>query len=175
MSIFAVDTEYGFHDGLLDHESRWEPVVFCAVNVDTGERTHFWADDPKLREWIIENADATFIAHNAIAEIKYLLRLSIPVPRAWFDTKVVWRYVSNSWHRLPADLTRTLNRNGLEQWVPREKKELQEAIGNLQFDGSDPRELRRIVEYCYADCEAVRVLYYRLKRPGVSGVSGTLV
>ena len=38
MAIWSIDTEYGFRGGARDCETRWEPVVFCAVDVDAGQR-----------------------------------------------------------------------------------------------------------------------------------------
>jgi DNA polymerase I-like protein with 3'-5' exonuclease and polymerase domains len=159
---WAVDTEWGFRDGRLDHESAWEPVVVCLVGLRSGRRLHFWGRDPRLRTFFRDHADDLFVAHSATAELKYLLRLGIPLPRRWIDTFVAWRYITNRPNNLEAGLSVALHRLGLPSLAPAEKKALQMKIARLEFDPDSPDDRREIVEYCFSDCDGCGALYPRI-------------
>jgi hypothetical protein len=150
--IWAIDTEWGFRDGRLDHESAWEPVVLCLVGLRSERRHYFWARDPRLRTFFHDHADDLFVAHYAVAEMKYLLRLDIELPVRWFDTFVAWRYITNRPNNLEAGLSVVLHQLGLPSLAPAEKKELQRKIARLEFDPDSPDDRREIIEYCYTDC-----------------------
>src|SRR5215470_11793120 len=92
---WSVDTEWGYRDGCIGWASKFQPVVLCAVNLDTGERLSFWGKDAQLEGWIADHSDDLFIAHNMIAEASYLLQLGIRLPARWFDTMVAERYITN--------------------------------------------------------------------------------
>ena len=79
--IWSIDTEFGFHDGRLDCESAWEPVCLCLVGLLSGERIAFWGWDHRLPAFFREHADDLYVAHYAIAEMKFLSRRGIPLPR----------------------------------------------------------------------------------------------
>ena len=100
--IWAVDSEWGFRNGRVDHESQFEPVVFCAVGIRTGRRVFFWGRDVGLRDFVRQHSDDLFVGHYVVAEMKYLLRLGVPLPPHWFDTFVAFRYVTNGPDRLTA-------------------------------------------------------------------------
>ncbi len=36
--VWAVDSEWGFRGGRVDHESAWEPVALCVVGLRSGAR-----------------------------------------------------------------------------------------------------------------------------------------
>src|SRR4051812_3204236 len=121
---WVIDTEWGFRDGRVDRESAWEAVVLCLVGRHSGRRLSFWGNDPALRTFFREHANDLFIAHYTVAELKYLLRLGIPLPARWFDTFVAWRCLTNRPNSLEAGLTSALVRMGLPGLAPAEKKEL---------------------------------------------------
>src|SRR5207247_2447565 len=131
---WAVDTEWGFRDGRVDQELAWVPIVLCLVGRRSGRRLSFWGDDSALRRFFREHADDLFLAHYAVAELKYLLRLDVPLPNRWFDTFVAWRYLTNRPGNLEAGLTSALVQLGLPGLAPAEKKELQQKILHLGFD-----------------------------------------
>src|SRR4051812_35814519 len=92
--IWVIDTEWGFRDGRIGQESAWVPVVLCLVGLRSGRRLSFWGRDPGLWAFFLEHSPDVFVAHYCIAEMKYLLRLGIPLPERWFDTFVAWRYLT---------------------------------------------------------------------------------
>jgi hypothetical protein len=94
MSTLSVDSEYGWPGG-AECESRFVPVIFCAVCLETGEQHAYWGRDPQLASFIKDHASDLFVSHNLIAEAAYLLRLGIPLPAAWWDTMVAFRYATN--------------------------------------------------------------------------------
>ena len=93
--VWGVDTEWGFHGGLVDHESAFEPVVFCAVEYRGNSRLSFWGRDPGLSGFLAEHADDLFVAHNATAEMRYLIRVGVPLPTYWYDTMIEERYCTS--------------------------------------------------------------------------------
>ncbi len=162
--IWCVDTEWGFHSGQLDHESAWEPVVLCLVGLRSGRRLPFWGRDPRLGLFFRDHADDLFVAHNAVAEMKYLIRLGIPIPMNWFDTFVAWRHLTNRPNNLEAGLSLALHRLGLPGLAPAEKKQLQQKILELRFDPDDAADRAEIIDYCFSDCDGCGALYARVDR-----------
>lgn len=162
MEIWSIDTEWAFHDGRLDQESAFEPVVFCAVGMQSGTRLHFWSRDDRLAEFIAAAAEDIFVAHSATAEMKYLLRLGIPLPHRWFDTFVAFRVITNRPNHLEAGLTVALHQLGLPHLAPAEKEELRRRIVNLEFNQENPADKLEIINYCFTDCDGAAALYERL-------------
>ena len=168
--VWSIDTEWGFRGGRLECESAWEPVLFCAINVAKGERVHFWARDPQLREWLRVHSKDRFVAHYAIAEMKYLLRLGLPLPLLWFDTFVAYRLLTNrptgAGHSpspsVRAGLSAALHRFGLQRYAPAEKKALRMKIARLEFDHQNDGDRQEILDYCFSDCEGAAALYAKL-------------
>lgn len=161
--VWFVDTEWGFRDDRIDQESAWEPVVLCLLGLRSSRRLFFWGHDPNLLSFFRDHADDLFVAHYAVAELKYLLRLGVPLPAHWFDTFVAWRYLTNRPGNLEAGLAPALLRLGLPSLAPAAKKELQQKILHLRFDPDDPADRKEIVDYCFSDCDGCVALYNRLK------------
>jgi DNA polymerase I-like protein with 3'-5' exonuclease and polymerase domains len=162
MSTFVIDAEYG-HRGGAEYPSAFEPVVFCAIDLDTGERLSFHGRDPRLARFINHHRNDLFISHNLVAEVMYLLRLGITPPTRWFDTMLGWRYVTNTRPPVPSfKLEKILVETGIPHRYAGEKDRLQDWIGNLEFNRDSPDDLRLIRDYCFADCEATAALYHRL-------------
>ena len=88
-----------------------------------GRRLHFWGRDHGLADFFRDRGDDLFVAHSAVAEMKYLLRLGIPLPTRWFDTFVARRCVSNGPNKLEAGLTQALHELGLPHLAPIIKEE----------------------------------------------------
>lgn len=160
--LWAVDTEWGFLGGRLDWESAWEPVVCCVAGLQSGRRYYFWGRDPRLAVFIAEHRDDVFVAHSAVAEMQYMLRLGIPLPEHWFDTFVAWRRMKNAPHHLEAGLSVALHALGLPHLAPAAKDALRTKIVNLEFDASDPAHRREIIRYCFSDCDGCGALYKRI-------------
>jgi DNA polymerase I-like protein with 3'-5' exonuclease and polymerase domains len=163
---WSVDTEWGYHGSRVGWESQWEPVVLCLVGLRSGRRLSFWGRDARLRHFFREHRDDLFIAHNAPAEIKYLLRLGVSLPPRWFDTMAAWRYATNR-PRQPGDvgcgLVACLHALGLPRLAPEVKKELRDNILHLRFDQDCPEARRRVTSYCLTDCDSGAALYDHLK------------
>jgi DNA polymerase I len=160
--VWLIDAEWGFPNGRIDQESAWEPVTLCLVGLPSGPRLSFWGRDPNLRAFLRDHAEDRFVAHYAVAEMKYLLRLGIPLPVDWFDTFVGWRYLTNKPNHLEAGLAVALQRLGLVGLAPAEKKALQQQILHLRFDLDNPSDRREIADYCFADCDGCGALYDHL-------------
>lgn len=160
--IWSIDTEWGFHDGRVDQESAWEPVVLCLVGLRSGCRHSFWGHDPGLPAFFTDHATDVFVSHYAVAEMKYLLRHGIVLPDRWFDTFVAWRYLTNRPRNLEAGLAPALQRLGLPGLVPAVKKELQQKILHLRFDPGRAADRQEITDYCFSDCDGGAALYQRL-------------
>jgi len=156
---WAIDTEWGFQDGRIDQESAWEPVVLCAVGLLSGRRNFFFGRDDRLVDFFKRHAGDRFVAHNVVAEMKYLLRLTVPVPQAWFDTYVAWRHRTNRPGKLEAGLSVALHQLGLPHLAPAAKAELQQKILHLRFDPNSPADRGEIVDYCFSDCDGASALY----------------
>jgi DNA polymerase I-like protein with 3'-5' exonuclease and polymerase domains len=160
--VWAVDSEWGFRGGRVDQESAWEPVVLCLVGLRSRARHSFWGRNPALREFFRDHAGDLFVAHYAVAEMKYLFRHGVPLPARWFDTHVAWRYLTNEPRHLEAGLAHALQRLGLPGLAPAEKRELQQQILHLRFDPDGPADRREITDYCFSDCDACAALHDRL-------------
>ncbi|MBE7464259.1 MAG: hypothetical protein HS116_12340 [Planctomycetes bacterium] len=160
--IWATDCEWGFRNGRPDHESEWVPLVFCLVGLRSGTRYSFWGADPRLKQFVLDHADDLFVSHNNVAEMKYLLRLGIPLPAHWFDTFVAERWRTNAPGNLEAGLSVALHRRGLPNLAPAAKTELQQRILHLRFDPESPEDRREITAYCFSDCDGAAALYTRL-------------
>jgi hypothetical protein len=150
---WSFDTEYGFVGG-LEVPGRFVPVVACFVCVQTGERHAFWGRDGRLKDFIEDHRGDTFISHNLVAEAQYLWLSGITPPEPWFDTMFAYRYVTNAeypprYGLLAAAVDLKVPTHVTES----EKEELREWIGLLQFDPDSPSDRRRIVEYCFGDCQ----------------------
>ncbi len=156
---WACDCEWGFRGGLIDHESAWEPVVFCVVGLRTGRRFWFWGRDPRLQGFFREHRNDLFVSHSNVAEIKYLLRLGITIPAHWFDTFAAERYLTNRPNHLEAGLSVALHRLNLPHLAPSTKKALKQNILNLQFDPENPEDRREIDDYCFSDCDGTAAHY----------------
>jgi DNA polymerase-1 len=163
--VWAIDSEWGFRDCRIDEESAFEPVVLCAVGLYSKERHHFWGQDARLGAFFRAQAGDLFVSHYAIAEMKYLLRLGIPLPDHWFDTFVAWRCRTNSPGHLEAGLSGALHEAGLPHLAPAAKKELQLRILHLDFAEKDRGA---IVEYCSSDCDGCLALYRQLDHEDVT-------
>ena len=157
--IWTVDTEWGFHDGRLDQESAWEPVVFCAVGLRFRRRHSFWGRDHRLLNFVREHSEDLFVGHYVIAEMKYLLRLGIPLPSCWFDTFVTWRYLENAPKNLEAGLSAALHQLALQHLAPAAKEALRQKIVNFEFDANNPADRREIIDYCFSDCDGCGELF----------------
>jgi hypothetical protein len=165
---WSVDAEFGWvgGDDYQLHPSRFVPVVFCAVCLETGCHRHFWGRDSGLARFLRRHGDDLFLSYNLLAEATYLLRLGIEPPPRWWDVMLAYRYVTNSGVVGPYRLETVL----AEQTIPYrhsadEKEALREWIGGVGFDPDSPDDRRRIVEYCYDDCEGTGHLYRRLMTP----------
>ena len=157
--IWSIDSEWGFENGRVDQESAWVPVVFCAVGLRSGRRGAFWGRDAGLRDFVEKHHADLFVGHYIVAEMKYMLRLDIPLPPNWFDTFVGYRYLSNGPDRAEAGLLAALRRLNLEHLAPATKQALQQKILALQFDADSSTERREIVDYCLSDCVGCGALY----------------
>lgn len=160
--VWSIDTEWGFRDGRVDQESAWVPVVLCLVGLCSKQRLYFWGDDPGLRAFFQEHSDDIFIAHYAVAEMKYLLRLGVPLPKRWVDTFVAWRYRTNAPGIPEAGLSAALSRLQLPHLCATEKTELQQQILYLRFDPDEPADREMIIDYCFSDCDGCAGLYHRV-------------
>jgi DNA polymerase I-like protein with 3'-5' exonuclease and polymerase domains len=163
MRTWSIDTEYGWRGG-EECESAFVPVVFCAVEVQTGERRAFWGRDSRLSRFVRDCDGDLFVSHNLIAEAKYLLRLGITPPAHWFDTMLAWRYVTNAEQVPPFGLQAALVKAGVPYaHDDEEKHRLQLWVARLDFDAGSPDDLRTIRDYCFDDCEGAAQLYRQLK------------
>ncbi len=160
--VWAVDSEWGFRGGRVDHESAWEPVALCVVGLRSGARASFWGRDPALCDFIRDHADDLYVAHYAAAEMKYLLRHGVALPARWFDTFVAWRYLTNRPGHLEAGLAEALVQLGLPGLAPAQKRGLQQNLLHLRFDPANPADRREVTNYCFSDCDACAALYGHL-------------
>jgi len=167
-NVWAIDSEWGFRDDKVDQESAFFPVVMCAANLTSDKRVWFWGQDPALHDFFMHGANDTFIGHYAIAEMKYLLRLGVPLPERWFDTFVACRYENNAPGRLEAGLSHALQLRGLPGLGLHAKKDLQNRILRLQFDAQDAVQRQQIIDYCMSDCDACLRLYGRCDTVGMA-------
>lgn len=153
-SAVVVDSEWGYRDGRINRESCLEPVVFCAL-VD-GVRHHFLGRDPRLSAFVEQFRDRLWVCHSAPAEMRFLLRLGIPLPPSWWDTMVGYRWIRNCPAHLDARLVTALVNSGLGRFIPAEKDTIRLRILNLAFAQAD---LPGIIDYCHADVTATASLY----------------
>jgi DNA polymerase I-like protein with 3'-5' exonuclease and polymerase domains len=164
-----VDAEWGYRDDRIGWESRWQFVVMCLVNLDTGRRLVFRKEDiAALRDFFRDHRDDLFIAHGAQAEMKVLLRLGIAVPPNWFCTLAGWRLLKNKPGKqgYKVKLTDCLHEAGQPHMAPAEKEKLRDDILHLRV-GDTPEEQRRIAAYCASDCVGAAALFLYLQ-PRVS-------
>jgi hypothetical protein len=161
MTVWAFDTEFGWRGG-TETDPAFRPILACFINLHTGERRQFWGRDPRLAEFVRRHRRETFVAHNAAAEIGYLLRLGIEPPPHWFDTMIAFRFDTNQELVPKYGLTAALARFGLAHATGEGKADLQKRLGRLDIDPDDPAELRAIKAYCFEDCETTGRLYERL-------------
>jgi DNA polymerase I len=164
METWAIDTEFGYQNGRLDCESAWRAVCLCALGLHSGERVSFWGPDPELLAWFRQHRDDQFVTHFASAEMKYLIRLGIPLPDRWYDTYIGWRRVTNRPGLPAAGLSAALHQAGLPHLAPALKRELQERIARLEFDPEDQQERQLIIDYCFSDCAGCAALYRKLEQ-----------
>ncbi|MBI3411318.1 MAG: hypothetical protein HY040_23535 [Planctomycetes bacterium] len=160
--VWSIDTEWGFRDDRVDQESAWVPVVLCLVGIHSGRRLHFWGRDSGLQAFFRDHTNDLFLAHYAVAEMKYLLRFGIPLPERWVDTFVAWRNLTNKPGNLEAGLTSALCRLSLPHMAPVEKKELQLKILHLRFNPGNATDRQEIIDYCLSDCDGCAALYERI-------------
>jgi DNA polymerase I-like protein with 3'-5' exonuclease and polymerase domains len=133
---------------------------------------NFWERDPQLAKFFADHDGDTFLAHYSVAEMKYLLRLGVPLPRNWFDTFVAWRYFANAPGKLEAGLTHALHTSGLPHLAPVDKKELQQKILHLEFNSANPRDRQEITDYCFSDCDGCLALYQEIDAVSLLGKMG---
>jgi DNA polymerase I-like protein with 3'-5' exonuclease and polymerase domains len=154
----VLDTEWGFRGRRRDCETAFEPVILCALA--NGESYHFWGSEgDRLAAFVESHRHATWVAHSATAEMKYLLRLGIELPENWFDTMVAFRVTHNRPGRLNADLVTALTTMGLSHLVPLDKDELRERIVDLAFTDADRPTIRA---YCLGDTTGTAALHAAL-------------
>jgi DNA polymerase I-like protein with 3'-5' exonuclease and polymerase domains len=159
VKVVSIDSEYGFRGG-DERESAFVPVIFCAVEVQTGERHAFWGRDRRLSSFIRDHAEDLFVSHSLLAEAKYLLRIGVTPPSRWWDSMLAWRYVTNSEVVQPFGLLAALVKLGLPYSHSEEEKgELQRRIGCLEFDVDSPDDRCRIRDYCFEDAAGAARLY----------------
>jgi DNA polymerase I-like protein with 3'-5' exonuclease and polymerase domains len=161
MSTWSVDSEYGFRGG-AECETAFVPALWCAVNIETGERRPFWGRDRNLAQFIRAHDDDLFVSHNLIAEAKYLLRLGIAPPARWFDTLLGFRFLTNAETVPKFGLLNALTALGIPYANGGDKEKLQTWIGEVQFNPDSPDDRRVIRDYCFADCDGTALLYRRL-------------
>jgi DNA polymerase I len=159
MGAVVVDTEWGFRDGRVDCETAFEPVVLCARVLPSGKDFSFPGRDDRLSAFVAAHRDHLWVAHSAVAELKYLLRLGIPLPAHWFCTMTAFRAVNNRPGYLSASLVDALNASGLSHLVPLNKDEIRNKILTLAFT---PADIPAITDYCRADVIATAVLFTKL-------------
>ena len=150
MPTVYVDCEWGYK-GRIGRESGWEPVVLCA-RVD-GVPHHFLGRDDRLNSFVERFREDWWVAHSATAEMAYLLRLGVTLPRRWWCTMVGHRVLHNRAGRLDGDLVTALITAGLERHIPDDKEQIRDRILNLRHDPDE------VVPYCFADVDAAAALY----------------
>ncbi len=162
-SIVIIDTEWGYRNGRIGGESALMPVVLCALAIPSGQEHVFLPgkDDLRLKGFLDANKDAVFVAHSAVAEMKYLIRLGMPIPDRWYDTMLAERWLVNSPLHPEVNLIKSLERHRLSHLTPLEKKEIREKILHLDFNFGDSHEMAEITEYCMQDCRACAALFQR--------------
>jgi len=157
--IWGVDSEWGFRSRRIDFESAFVPVIICFTGLLAGGRVHFWGADPMIKDFIAGHGGDLFVAHAAIAEMKYLARQRCPLPKHWYDTFAAERYVTNAPGVLDAGLSSVLHRRGLPHRAPIEKETLRQQILHLELDLDDPECQREVSEYCYSDTDGCLALF----------------
>ena len=152
--IIVIDTEWGFRDGRIDCETSFEPVVLCA-QIMKGDSFTFWGRDHRLFDFVHAHQDHLWVAHNAVAEMKYMLRLGIQPPPFWFDTHTAFRFLSNRPGYIRSKLADMLTILGLAHFIPPEKAAMQQKILHLQHAQDDPA----VAAYCMADVTATTAAF----------------
>jgi hypothetical protein len=161
--VFAVDAEWGFSGARIGRSTAFQPIIFCALDLDTGQRYSYWANEgDRLSSFIRANSDATYVAHYATAEMGYLLRYQIPLPDRWCCTYLEFRRATNSSERIPAGLIDCLAYYDEPHIDSADKELMREKCLVLDFDDEDKGDIE---EYCHGDCEAAGWIYDRLGSP----------
>ena len=101
-----------------------------------------------------------FLAHYAIAEMKYFLRLGIPLPPPyWFDSFVAAALLDERTEQFGSRAVGFVASTGPAPPGPRRQEALRKTIVNLQFNADNPAERQEIVDYCFSDCDGCAALY----------------
>jgi hypothetical protein len=163
--IWAVDSEWGFRDGRIGEPSARVPVLFNADSLHTQIIAPFWGEDPMLKVFMRERRHDLFVAHYAIAEITYLMRLHAEPPDRWFDTYIAERRETNAPGPPRASLVEALKRHQLSDFIPAEKVILREKILRLEVDVNKVDDRIQVGKYCLADCKACLALALKINDP----------
>lgn len=155
----AIDCEWGYHQGRLNCETAFQPVILCARKLSTGEEFSFGPGDRRLASFVAAHHDHVFVAHNVVSEMKYLSRAGVPLPPLWWDTLVGFKAVHNRPGFLSASLVTALTASGLSHLIPINKTAIRDKILALDFT---PADLPEIIAYCTADAVAAGALYRHL-------------
>ena len=131
--------------------SKWQKIVLLGR-------------DTELSVFIDDHKNDLFVAHFVIAEISYLLRLGISLPKSWFCTFTAYRKYSNISRQhgeepIKSSLIAALQAFSLAHLAPSVKEELRERIFQHNFDETNPVDRTEIVNYCFSDCDGVTALY----------------
>ncbi len=157
MGTVICDTEWGFAGDRIGAETAWTPVVLVARVGGTSH--HFLGRDLRLQDFVAHHFDHTWVAHHAVAEMRYLLRLGLPVPPRWFCTATAFRAVTNRPGYRKSSLVEALTVLGLGHLIPPQKATLRDKILRLDFGPSD---IPAIVAYCSDDVIATEAVFERL-------------
>ena len=137
--------------------------MFCLHRYRSTERYSFWGRDHGLKQFIEDHRSDLFVAHNAVAEQKFLMRLDVALPESWWDTMVGYRVLYNCPGHLDVSLIGVLTQLGLPTHISTvQKTDLRDQILNLEFNSDDPAERAKITNYCYDDCMACGLIYEKL-------------
>ena len=161
--VWSVDTEWGYSGGRVGFETAFRPVIICFVGYYSKRRIAFWGNDDRLARFLKKRKNDLFVAHNCVAEMKYLLRLGINLPTRWFDTFLAFRYVTNRpLPYPPANLSDALKYLGKPHLAPATKKALRDKILYLQFDLDSQADRAEIAKYCFSDCDGALAIFESL-------------
>lgn len=160
-SAIVLDTEWSYRSGRTGSESAWVPVVLCALILFSGQELVFLPgrDDRHLADFLVENKDALWVAHSITAEMKYLLRLGLPVPERWYDTLVAERWLTNRSAQPKVGLAAALDRRNLGHLVWSDKSEFRDRILTLDFQPDGTGFMNEVTRYCLQDCQGCAALF----------------
>lgn len=167
LTEIVLDTEYGYPAGKAGCESHWKPIVACAVEPTSGRQFRFWPEEGTrdLSDFVDRYRDALWIAHSAMAEMKFLLRMGIDPPKRWYDTLLAERWITNRSPSTPeVGLSKAMARYGLSGLASMDKSSIQDRLFRLDFDVHNESMRASIVEYCLQDCRACARLYAAQRR-----------